>query len=109
MGKGFGITGFILSLLSIISLFLSLGLISSLVSSIFALIFGILGLIFCIIQLKKERTGLAIAGLVISIIGIAIGAFNIVSSIIVGNSAENTLNAGEKQIEDMSNNFNNLP
>ncbi len=59
-GKGWGIAGFILGLLSIF-----LGVIG--------LIPAILGLIFCIIQFKKGKTGLAIAGLILSIIGIVNG------------------------------------
>jgi len=59
-GSGLGIAGFILA---IISLFLGA----------FGLITGIIALIFCIIQIKKKKTGLAIAGLIISIIAIIFG------------------------------------
>ena len=60
-----GIAGFILA---IVSLFLGF----------FGLITGIIALIFCIIQLKRKRTGLAIAGLVISIIAIIFGIISLV-------------------------------
>tara|TARA_Y100000310_G_scaffold341719_1_gene441775 strand:+ start:1011 stop:1637 length:627 start_codon:yes stop_codon:yes gene_type:complete len=64
-GSGLGIAGFILA---IISLFLgSIGLIT-----------GIIALIFCIIQLKRKKTGLAIAGLIISIIAIILGIVSLV-------------------------------
>lgn len=57
VGTGFGIAGFVLGLISVIS-FGYLG------------VLGILGLIFSILQLRKKKTGLAIAGLVLSIIGL---------------------------------------
>jgi hypothetical protein len=58
--NGFGIAGFVISLVSLVFGFF------------IPLVFGlsILSLIFSIIQMKKHRTGLAIAGLVLSIIGI---------------------------------------
>lgn len=62
-GKGLGIAGFVLSLIGIVFLILFP----------LALVLGILGLIFSIIQLRRNKTGLAIAGLVISII-VIIGA-----------------------------------
>jgi len=64
-GSGWGIVGFILALLS---LFLGA----------FGLITGIIALIFCIVQLKRRRTGLAIAGLFISIIAIILGIVSLV-------------------------------
>lgn len=59
-GNGFGIAGFILGLLSVLLIWFFSP----------AWILAILGLIFSIIQLKKKKTGLAVAGLVLSIIGI---------------------------------------
>ena len=60
--KGWGIAGFILGLISIFI-------------GVLGLIPGILGLIFCIMQFKKGRTGLAIAGLILSIIGIVVSTY----------------------------------
>jgi hypothetical protein len=53
--NGLGIAGFVLALVSI---FLS----------IFGIITAIIALIFCIIQIRRNRSGLAIAGLIISIL-----------------------------------------
>ncbi|MDP3026490.1 MAG: hypothetical protein Q8N63_02190 [Nanoarchaeota archaeon] len=63
---GLGIAGFILGLLSIL-LFLSIGV-----------ILAIIGLILCVIQIKRNKTKLAIAGLILSIIGIIVGIIMIV-------------------------------
>jgi len=49
--RGFGIAGFIISLGSIIFMFLF---------PILGILLGIVGLILCIIQFKKGKTGLAI-------------------------------------------------
>jgi hypothetical protein len=59
--NGLGIAGFIVSLV---------GLLSSFKAPLLGLILGIVGLVLCIIQLKKGKNGLAIAGLVIGIIAI---------------------------------------
>lgn len=100
MNRGFGIAGFISSLLSIASLFLSMGALSG----ILGLIFGILGLVLCVIQLKKQRTVLAIAGLVISIIGIIAGV-NVFSGLMVRESVKNSLDSNSAQLEDMAKNI----
>lgn len=59
-GNGFGIAGFVLGLCSVILFWIWF----------LGGIFAVTGLIFSIIQLKRHKTGLAIAGLVLSIIGI---------------------------------------
>ena len=87
--NGWGIVGFLISLLAIISLMFSiyagLGL-------------GILGLIFCIIQFKKRKTGLAIAGLILSIIAIVWSIIVILLTIFVWTSVENTIQSGVDKI-----------
>lgn len=64
-GQGFGIAGFVIA---IVSIFLGpIGLIT-----------GLIAVILCIVQLKKNSNGLAIAGLVISIIAILISVAMII-------------------------------
>ena len=58
---GFGITGFVLGINSILM---------SLISPIMGIILGIEGLIFSILQNKKLKTRLATIGIVLNIIGI---------------------------------------
>lgn len=58
IGNGFGIAGFVLGLVGV----LMFG---------YGFLFSLLGLIFSIIQMRKKKTGLSIAGLVLSIIGLA--------------------------------------
>lgn len=59
----FGFTAFILGILSIVLFF-----------TVFpSLILGILGIIFAVLQLRKGKNKLAIAGLVLSIIGLIVG------------------------------------
>lgn len=64
-GKSFGITGFILGLLSVILFWIP----------IFGFILGLCGIIFSSIQIKRRSTGLAVAGLILGIIGVVIGIF----------------------------------
>ncbi len=59
---GFGIAGFVLSLLGLL-LFWAYG---------FGQIMSILGIVFSAIQLRNHKTGLAIAGLIMGILGIVI-------------------------------------
>lgn len=63
--KGFGIAGFVLSLCAVIFFWIPF----------VGFILAILGIIFSAIQMKKNSTGLAIAGLILGIIGILIGAY----------------------------------
>jgi hypothetical protein len=63
--KGFGIAGFVLGLLSVLGFFVFF----------LSLPMAILGLIFSILQLRNNKTGLAIAGLVLSIVGIIASGF----------------------------------
>ncbi|MAH48363.1 hypothetical protein CMI37_21240 [Candidatus Pacearchaeota archaeon] len=77
VSHGFGIAGFVITLVSIV-----IGIFIPFVNGL-----SILGLIFSIIQMKKHRTGLAIAGLVLGIIGVLlfvsqIAVFFIWSSVI---------------------------
>jgi len=67
VSKGFGISGFVLGILSVLGFFVFF----------LSLPMAILGLIFSILQLRENKTGLAIAGLILSIIGI------IASSVII--------------------------
>ena len=65
-GEGFGITSFILGILSITAV-LSYGL------SIFLVpIFSILGIVFSIVQTKTGKNKFATAGIILSIIGFVI-------------------------------------
>lgn len=66
---GLGVAGFVLGLLSII-LLKNGGL------------FAIIGLIFCSIQIKRNKTKLAIAGLILSIIGLIISVILFIISVI---------------------------
>lgn len=68
-GNGFGIAGFVLGLVSV--LMFGMGF-----------VLAVLGLIFSIIQLKRNKNGLAIAGLVLSIIGLFGLLFIIATTII---------------------------
>ena len=72
VSNGFGIAGFVISLCVIV-----LGIIFP-----FFYLLSILSLIFCIIQMKRYRTGLSIAGLVLSIIGILLFILMIVITMI---------------------------
>jgi len=77
MGTGFGITGLILGILSILmSIFIPL----------ISVIAGILGIIFSKKQMKVSPIGTATAGLVISIIGLVLGIISwVVTAILVYN------------------------
>ena len=59
---GFGIAGFILGLLGSLSFLLP----------IICIPLSILGLVFSAIQIKRNKTKLAIAGLILSIIGLCL-------------------------------------
>ena len=96
-GKGLGIAGFVLSLLSI--LFLSMPFLG--------LILAILGLIFCIIQLKKKKTGLAIAGLVISIVGTILGLIEIAMVIWIWSFLKYNIVSNANNVQNMTNNIGN--
>jgi len=63
-----GITGFILSLVSIVCIFISPGI---------SIVLSILGIVFSSIGLSKQPKGLAIAGLVISILSFIIAAITV--------------------------------
>jgi len=56
-GNGFGIAGFVLGLLGLLTLFAGI-------------VFSVLGLVFSVVQLRRRRTGLATAGMVLGIIGV---------------------------------------
>ncbi len=73
ISKSFGVAGFVLGLLSVVFVlvfFLSLPM-------------AILGLIFSIIQIRRNKTGLAVTGLVLSIVGL-LGSLSIIVLIITG-------------------------
>ena len=72
-----GLTGFILSLLSLVCLFVGVQSIFYRILLILAPIFGVIGLIFCLIQLKKGKTILSIIGLIINIIVIVLSGFQL--------------------------------
>ena len=97
VSKGFGIAGFILSLLAFVGLFLFGGLAG--------LIPGILGLIFCIIQSKKGKTSLSKAGFILSIIAIVISLFNLSASIFVWNYLKDTVQSGADQVSQRASNI----
>jgi len=75
--KGFGIAGFVLGILGILLL------VGVVVFSLLGLVFSLLGIVFSIIQIKKGRTGMAVAGLVLNIIGLSIFLINLVATTIV--------------------------
>src|SRR3989338_825256 len=72
-GKGLGIASFVLGLLSLIGFWLFF----------IAIPMAVLSIIFSILQFRKNKTGLAIAGLILGILGLiasaAIGAFIILT------------------------------
>ncbi len=96
MGKGLGITGFVISLISLIFI---------LIFPILGLILSIISLVFCIIQLRKEKTGLAIAGLIISIISIIFNVLALIAVIIVWTTVQNTLNSQSEKLNDLAKNI----
>jgi len=59
---GFGIASLVTSIIGLLGL----------IMPYFAIIFSIMAIVFAVIQNKRQRTGLATAGLVIGIIGTAI-------------------------------------
>jgi len=103
---GFGIVGFVLSLFGLIIL-ISPILISSilwkLILSIFGIIIGIIGIIFCIIQLKKGKNKLAIAGLVINIIILVLSILNIISYFLLKYIVSSFMESGGKDIDKVAN------
>jgi len=98
-GRGLGIAGFVFSLISLLFLILFAPI---------GLILGIVGLILCIIQLKKQKTGLAIAGLVISIISIILCILAIIALIFVWMTVQNTLSKGLSNINQIKNNLSQI-
>jgi len=86
---GFGIAGFILGLLSVLLFWFY----------IIGPLLGIVGLIFSIIQIKKNKTKLSIAGLILSIIGIILGVFMIIALVAFWNIIETSVNSGSLGIE----------
>jgi hypothetical protein len=80
MGRGMGIAGFILSLLGVILFIIPF----------LGFILAISGLICSIMQLRRKKSGLAIAGLVLGIVGILLG-FAIFGIIIVWEMVRNSM------------------
>lgn len=80
---GLGIAGFILGLLSIILFNSSLGS-----------LLGILGLVFCIVQIKRNKTRLAVVGLILSIIGIILGIVIFIINYITISNLQNSFLKG---------------
>ncbi len=70
---GFGIAGFVLGLLSVLMFWFYF----------FGLAIAIMGLIFSILQLRAHKTKLAIAGVILSGLGILLGIFMVVAFIVV--------------------------
>ena len=66
--KGLGIAGFVLGLISVVCCCIE----------ILPLICAILAIIFCVLRLKVKNDGLAIAGLVLGIIGSLFGLFSVI-------------------------------
>lgn len=75
---GLGIAGFVLGLLSII-----------LFNSSFGSLMGILGLTFSIVQIKRNKTKLAVVGLILSIIGIVLAIIMFVVGMIAIKNLQN--------------------
>jgi len=107
IGSGLGITGFVLSLVALgILLFLhSFGFLFDIIG----LIIGILALILSSIQLKRKRTGLAITGLILSIIVILIGIFNVVSILFLRETVGGFLEGTQRGIGETAENIANTP
>jgi len=80
---GYGIAGFILGLLSIV-----------LFSSQLGSWLGIIGLASSIIQIKRNKTKLAVAGLILSIIGIILSILVFIVGMIVINNLKNSFLGG---------------
>jgi len=99
MEKWFGIVGFVLSLVAFLGLYINLFM---------GLIIGILALIFCIIQFKKGKTGLAIAGLVLSIIIIVWVLVIILLGILAMQAVEGAIDQGVSDIDRIAGEMNNL-
>lgn len=59
-GEGLGISGFTLGIMSII------------LAGWLGLLIAVVGFIFCVVQQKRNKTGLAKAGIIINVVGIAI-------------------------------------
>jgi len=74
MKNSYGTVGFVLSLSGLVLGLFPYGI-------IITFVFSAIALVFCAIQLKKQRTGFAIAGLVISIIGILQVLLNLITFI----------------------------
>tara|TARA_Y100000310_G_scaffold242508_1_gene246674 strand:- start:4906 stop:5265 length:360 start_codon:yes stop_codon:yes gene_type:complete len=98
---GFGVAGFVLSLLGVFILILGI-YIGTLLASIIGGSFSLLGLILCIVQFKKGKTGLATAGLILNILVIIIATFNIVSFLILRNAVESYVQGGSNGVEDFA-------
>ena len=81
MGKGFGIAGFVLGLIGLMFVVISENF--GLIAVVISILIGVVALIFSIIQLKREKSGLAVAGLVFSILTIIFGFFTIFAMILV--------------------------
>jgi hypothetical protein len=92
----FGIAGFAIALIGLLFIFWS---------PILSLILGIIGLILCIVQFKQKKTGIAIAGLIISIIAIIIGLLYIISALIVFNTVQNSIDSAKNQLALMEKNL----
>jgi hypothetical protein len=77
--EGFGIAGFVLSLLTIIF------------AGGFGILMGVIAIIFCMRQQKKHPMKLAKAGIIISIIGIVFSILYILAMIFLGSTIQQQL------------------
>ncbi len=100
--KGFGITSFVLSLVGLFilisTIFIS-SIIWKLLISLFLIIIGIIGIILSIIQLKKGKTKLAIAGLIINIIILVLSIISIVAYFLLSFILSSFVESGTKDID----------
>jgi hypothetical protein len=76
--NSYGIISFIFGILSVLIVLLT---IAAFLSPLVGLILAILGLIFGILQLKKGKNGLAIAGVVLSSIGLIVNGIIVLRAI----------------------------
>ena len=100
VSSSYGVIGFILAIISLVLLaLLILSILRGAMFNYILLLVGVVSLILCAIQVKKNKSRLAIIGLVISILVILAGIFYIFSDWYTTRTVNNILENNRLQIE----------